>query len=132
MRAAVPVLLLVALAGCQHVFSASLDVAVSEEASDERVEISDLQNSEERMARDNCFGKAVRDQPEEKFNPTTSSVSEEMTHELETQSAKGEQPEDELTDARAELRAQAFNLGEEEEKSDETEELFDIEVLKHA
>ncbi|KAM9455695.1 uncharacterized protein Hap1MRO34_019351 isoform 1-T1 [Clarias gariepinus] len=142
MRAAVPVLLLVALAGCQHVFSASLEVAVSEEVFDERVEISDLQKSdgtkseaeseEGRMEHNNCFGKAVRDQPELKFNPTASSVSEEMTQEPETQSAKGEKPEDELTEARAEVRVQTLNLSAEQEDSDETEERFDIEVLKHA
>ncbi|KAK3521238.1 hypothetical protein QTP70_001234 [Hemibagrus guttatus] len=38
MRAAGPVLLLVALAGCQSVFSASLEVASKEDASDERGE----------------------------------------------------------------------------------------------
>ncbi|MCI4388506.1 hypothetical protein PGIGA_G00086910 [Pangasianodon gigas] len=140
MRAAVPVLLLVALAGCQSVFSASLDVAAKEDVSDERVEISDLQKSdeteaeaeseEEGMARDNCFGKAVRDQPEQKSNPTVSSVSEEITRDDETQRTKEEKTEDEGTEARAEVRAQTLDMAEED--SEEAEERFDIEVLKHA
>uniref|UniRef100_UPI00397FA293 hypothetical protein n=1 Tax=Salmonella sp. s24813 TaxID=3159632 RepID=UPI00397FA293 len=87
MRAALPVLFLVALAGCQSAFCASLEVAEKEDASDER-EISDLQKSdeteaeerseEERTEHDNCFGKAVRDQLEQKFNPTTSLVSKDI------------------------------------------------------
>ncbi|XP_053543001.1 uncharacterized protein LOC108276731 isoform X1 [Ictalurus punctatus] len=136
MRAAVPVLLLVALAGCRSVFCVSLDVAAKEDGSDERVEISDLQKSdetkseaeseEERMAHDNCFGKAVRDQPEQKFNPTVSSVSEEITRGSETQNTTETKTEDEGTEARAEVQALSLDMAEE----DSDEERSDIKLLK--
>ncbi|KAG7322901.1 hypothetical protein KOW79_014247 [Hemibagrus wyckioides] len=138
MRATGPVLLLVALAGCQSVFSASLEVNSKEDASDERVEISDLQksdeseaevNSEEKeMVHDNCFDKAERDQTEQTFNPTASSSSEEVTRDTETMSTKVVKSEDDGAEARVEV--QIMDMAKED--SDEAEERYDIEVLKHA
>ncbi|KAK3549957.1 hypothetical protein QTP86_016849, partial [Hemibagrus guttatus] len=123
MRAAGPVLLLVALAGCQSVFSASLEVASKEDASDERVEISDLQKSgeteaeagseEKGMVQDNCFKKAEREQTVQKFNPTASSSSEGTARNTETMSTKVEKTE-----------------AMKEESSDEAEERYDVELLK--
>ncbi|XP_058267311.1 uncharacterized protein LOC131366680 isoform X2 [Hemibagrus wyckioides] len=127
MRATGPVLLLVALAGCQSVFSASLEVNSKEDASDERVEISDLQKSDESEAEVNSE-EAERDQTEQTFNPTASSSSEEVTRDTETMSTKVVKSEDDGAEARVEV--QIMDMAKED--SDEAEERYDIEVLKHA
>ncbi|KAK2823722.1 hypothetical protein Q7C36_020322 [Tachysurus vachellii] len=140
MRAAGPVLLLVALVGCQSVFSASLEVASKEGVSDESVHIRNLQKSDETEAKaeskDNimvfdCFGGTSREQAEQRFIPTTSSSSEEMTRDTETMSTKEEKTEaEEGAEARVEVQTQSLDMAEEDR--DDAEERFDTDVLKRA
>ncbi|KAI5622612.1 hypothetical protein C0J50_17833 [Silurus asotus] len=67
MRAALPVLFLVALAGCQSAFCASLEVAEKEDASDERDETEAEERSED-MTRDAVSQNPEDKKPEERFD----------------------------------------------------------------